>query len=94
MKNCFKGSLPENICNAKKLLVLVLDGLESSPKCSSYISSVTKGYISNPMKGNIPSCFYSLPNITTLHVSGNSFSGSLRDIKAKSLTDLTLSFNK
>ena len=98
VKNCFSGYLPDNICKPKTLNVLALDGLTSSPKCISYIASFLNGYISSPMKGTIPTCLYSLPNITTLHMSGNSFSGSISNIQMESLSpfldDLTLSFNR
>ena len=72
-KNCFSGFLPSEICNSQHLNVLLFDGLSSAAPCLHYLWDplhITVGYFANPMQGHIPSCIWSLQNLTTLHLSG------------------------
>ena len=45
------------------------------------------------MTGSIPPCIFNLPNLQTLHLSGNGFSGMLPNSLPVNLTDLSLSHN-
>lgn len=84
--NSFVGELPaEEICSARRLSVLVLDGLGLGlPEHAGAIS------------GGIHPCILSLPNLTTLHLAGNGIDGSLvlQKNPAQSLQDLSLGHNR
>ena len=100
LSNCFHDtSIPYNICNSSKLLnILVLDGLHSSPYCTTTYFSTTNTYpLLSSLKGTIPSCLFTdFPVLKTLHMSGNGIRGKLPDIGmiTPSLTDVTLSHNQ
>jgi Leucine-rich repeat (LRR) protein len=97
-KNCFTGSLPESICESKSLEVLALDGLASGDGCRDkifYPFSLFDSYLITPLQGDIPHCYWSMPNLTVLHLSGNGLGGSiLSDIPAGKLQNISLSFNR
>ena len=85
MKNKYHGSLSSNICNMKKLQVLILDGLTSGGG-ESYITY---------MEGKIPACVFNMTDLKKFHASGNGLIGPLADIHPDSkLKDLTLSHNQ
>lgn len=98
--NCITGSIPSNICKLDILLYLGLDGLSTAKSCRHYllpaIRSVKSYSLENHIVGGIPSCIFSMPNIQTLQVSGNSIAWSFpKDLNiSKSLTDLSLSYNR
>ena len=103
--NCFQGALPAAaICEAKKLQVLVLDGLNAGASCRAPIFAgpanlfrFTGSVIRNKMSGSLPSClFTSLPNITGLHLSGNELTGPGFTTEAwpSTLRNLVLSHNR
>jgi hypothetical protein len=94
--NCFHGTLPAAVCNATQLSALVLDGLSSADSCLQYIlPGLLDSYtLSQAVHGSIPTCVYTLPQLRTLHLSGNAFTGSLpADQMAPALSDLSLSHN-
>jgi Leucine-rich repeat (LRR) protein len=97
--NCLTGTIPEVICESNRLLTaLALDGLSSAENCrhSIFPNSIFNSFYSDHYVGStIPSCFFSLPNLTSLHVSGNGLTGSLPStiVFSPSLVDLTLSHN-
>jgi Leucine-rich repeat (LRR) protein len=99
--NCLKGSIPTSICGVNSLSALALDGLSTSSDCRDYFftdslsSSFTAFSLYNAITGSIPECLFSMPNLTTLHLSGNGFTGSLSSTLSisSSLTDLSLSYN-
>jgi hypothetical protein len=97
--NCLTGSLPEEICSSKTLLSLSLDGLSTAQNCRHYlfpgISYFNAFTVSNFLQGSVPSCYYEMPNIELLHVSGNGLTGTIpSDLDLSlSLTDLSLSHN-
>lgn len=115
VKNCFTGSIPSSICSATLLQTLALDGLHSAAGCThkiysslshslfTTIISMSSYELSSAIDGSIPSCIYSLPNLHTMHLSGNgirdtfpSFAVSRwsKDLPiSASLTDLSLSHN-
>jgi Leucine-rich repeat (LRR) protein len=97
--NCLTGSLPAEICSARTLLSLSLDGLSTALNCRHYLfpefSSFNAFTVSNFVEGSIPSCYYEMPFIELLHVSGNGVSGTIPTGLAlsPSLIDLSLSHN-
>jgi Leucine-rich repeat (LRR) protein len=83
--NCFTGPLPAAICDAKNLSVLVLDSVSSAPACDvrfpPWLQPLFKVVIGKQsLTGNIPNCIWSMPNLETLHLSGNGLTGALADI--------------
>jgi uncharacterized membrane protein YgcG len=98
--NCFHGSLPSNICNATNLISIALDGLATSLSCRKFIfpnSHLFQAFtLRHNIDGSIPSCLFTLPLLTTLHLSGNGFTGSLSSslMVSSSLIDLVLSYNE
>jgi Leucine-rich repeat (LRR) protein len=95
VSNCFSGSLPSAMCGSTSLVSIVLDGLSSGVSCRSpllpaFFSSSYK--VSHFMSGSIPSCLLTeLPSLTTLHLSGNGFTGRLPNEVNNNLLDLSLS---
>ncbi len=104
VKNCFVGSLPESICDniTDTLSVMSLDGLHSASSCVHYywnpFAPSDAGYYATLMEGTIPSCFWTLPDLTTLHLSGNGFEGTIPNIPSsalpKALSDVALTHNR
>src|ERR1700739_680681 len=99
VSNCFTGSIPLEICDAKHLLTLSLDGLRSASSCQNRFFPSSWGinsyWLDGAIEGGIPSCLFELPNLGILHLSGNGFSGSFPsiDFADTNLTDLSLSNN-
>ena len=105
--NCLEeGFLPKTICDATSLEVLVLDGMSAACHIDLFarnglgFTGTTEKYNGRRrrMARGLPSCiFTALPNISTLHLSGNSLSGQplsgLSSWPAK-LTDLSISHNR
>lgn len=96
--NCFTGSLPEAICDAKLIEGLLLEGLRSGVRCRSNTwdpAGLTNTYFTSGIAGSIPACIFSLPHINILHISGNRLSGSLPStLRMPKLMDLKLSDNR
>ena len=103
--NCLSGSVPIAICEATSLETLILDGLSSGKRCTAPLF-VPSQLFPHPgtktlskIQGGLPACLYSsLPNITTLHVSGNGLTGRAFPSSVSrwplSLVDLSLSHNR
>ena len=97
--NCLGGSLPDTICQAKSLKVLVLDGLNAA--CSKPLFSpgnalhLTGTVTKTKLEGSIPGCLFRLPNLTTLHLAGNELPGSVPSdlVSWGMLTDVSISHN-
>lgn len=85
--NCFRGSLPASICLATNLTTLILDGLTSTDTCQIHsLDPILQGVF--PMwylSGGIPSCIWSMPMLSTLHLSGNGLTGNLGELSGSSL---------
>ena len=96
--NCLQRYLSDDICAARGLSVLALDGLTSATKCRDVFF---KGHISDSYEvqshpnWGIPNCIYEMPNLAVLHLSGNTLTGTLpADVEiSPKLSDLTLSNN-
>jgi Leucine-rich repeat (LRR) protein/uncharacterized membrane protein len=97
VSNCFSGSLPDNICHAVSLNTLALDGLRSASNCQNkIIPGLSAAYqVAHPWKGPMKSCLFMMPNLTTLHLSGNGITGALSgELRVgEQLLDLSLSHN-
>jgi Leucine-rich repeat (LRR) protein len=85
--NCFSGTVPDEICESPVLQTLILDGLSSGPSCASSVDlSIIHGFFPKYfMQGSIPDCIWSMPNITTLHLSSNGFTGTIGPVPSDSL---------
>ena len=97
--NCLSGTIPVLICDCRSLKLLALDGAGSGQACHSDIMpGLTSSYlVTDPITGGVPTCLFALPNLTTLHLSGNSLSGNLGSyhdlVLGDKLIDLALSHN-
>ena len=98
--NCLSGTIPESVCTSMTLLNLIMDGLSTAEKCQepvfpSYVPYFTSFTLSRSMSGTLPNCIFSMPNIQSIHVSGNGLVGSLSsDLNiSESLMELSLSHN-
>jgi Leucine-rich repeat (LRR) protein len=94
VSNCFHGTIPPAACNASALSGLILDGLSSATSCRR--TQPSGAYLlSRSVGGTVPICLFQLPSITTLHLSGNKFTGSIPSTAALSTTlyDVSLSHN-
>jgi hypothetical protein len=98
--NCLSGSLPTEICYMTNLHSLSLDGLSTADNCREYLFPLFSNqfnafYVDHFIEGNIPDCFYELPNIESLHLSGNGLGGIIpfNLNLSTSLNDLSLSHN-
>ena len=100
--NCFSGTIPEGICNAGNLSVLVLDGASSSPACDVrwpvLLNVMFKVVLSKKtLSGSIPECMWSLPGLTTFHAAGNGLQGTLGELptpQVSQLYDVSLASNR
>eukprot|EP01032_Pedospumella_encystans_P015958 gene15958-18225_t len=97
VSNCFRGTLPDTICQPPRLETLVLDGLQSASDCKGFtipgfnVAAERSSYFSSA----VPACLFNLPHLNTLHLSGNSLTGSLEKelTIGERLLDLDLSHN-
>jgi hypothetical protein len=99
--NCMNGTLPENICNSINLTALSLDGLFTAKKCRLRIWPDSSFYpdtyfIYSAVITKLPVCLYKLPNLVTLHLSGNGIFGEFDNnmLIGDELQDLSLSNNE
>jgi hypothetical protein len=98
--NCFSGSIPPSICQVTSLVALALDGLSSADECKIPIfesAFFLTGYVLRRFFENgIPDCLFSMPNLETLHLSGNGITGCLTEglVITPTLKDLSLSHNQ
>ena len=93
--NCLEGPLPiAALCNSLVMTDLILDGMSSARSCQIKLFASTYS-LKHDIGGPLPTCLFQLPNITTLHLSGNGFTGSIPSniILSDTLTNLSLSHN-
>jgi Leucine-rich repeat (LRR) protein len=95
--NCFHGTIPGSICQDPVLSVVALDGLGAAPGCTfrdTYFSDEFSYGHRNSLHGEIPSCVWELPNLTSLSLSGNGLIGTIGPLpNSSTLVNLTLSHN-
>jgi hypothetical protein len=92
--NCFTGTLPSTICSARRIRSLSLDGLSSNNNCGDFRSPFLDLMLGKYVHGTIPSCVWNLPNLVSIHISGNRFSGIIGELlENSSLVNMSLSFN-
>lgn len=96
--NCLSGTLQDDICEAGELQSLILDGMGSSRSCLTMWSTWYREgslRIPNRVHGTIPECVFTMPLLTTLHLSGNNLDGTIAGNVAlnRHLTSLYLSHN-
>ena len=94
--NCFSGSLTTTVCLISNLSTLVLNGLSSSLHCSREMIDLThRVYYANFVPGSIPACYFDMPSLKSLYLSGNGLTGTMADMSnAVSLQNLYLSYNQ
>jgi hypothetical protein len=70
--NCMQGRIPDQLCTAKNLAVLSMDGLGAADGCSNNVQSIFPGSVVlfNIMQGSLPPCVWALPVLETLHFAG------------------------
>jgi Leucine-rich repeat (LRR) protein len=101
--NCIIGTLPSDVCEATGLISFILDGMNTASTCRVPYFSDFKifGFRAstfspqNYIQGSIPSCYFAMPNLQTLSLSGLSISGKFPNPLnlTNSLKDLILSYN-
>lgn len=95
--NCFKTSLPVELCELQQLKVLDLNGLRTALSCQHVLlpglstSYISTGYES--LRRSVPACFFHMPNLLLLHLSGNRHTGTIPADISATLQDLSLSHN-
>lgn len=94
-QNCFRGTIPESICSAKKLENLLLYTLSYS--CSRHHDSA---YLTNlfddVIYGTIPACIFQLPNIQSIYLNSNALKGTIPDdilFSSPRLINISISYN-
>ena len=96
--NCIWGSIPDDVCAASNLKILVLDGLRTAEVCRKmffpHTDIKTFDYYKVP-RGSIPPCIFELSSLQLLHLSGNGLTGSIPAdvVISPSLMDMALSHN-
>eukprot|EP00981_Chlorochromonas_danica_P011448 scaffold4011_cov197-Ochromonas_danica.AAC.30 len=104
IQNCLTGTIPQALCDLTSLQVLALDGLSTAEACRNPILSSVFPQIhsytlsKNTIHGSIPKCLFSMPQLKTLHLSGNGLIGSIAIEEEAYLgvfmSDLSLSHNE
>lgn len=98
--NCLTGSIPDELCSLPDLMYLDFDGMSTSDNCRKQIfpgsKLLTSFTLTKEVKGGIPECLFNMPNLNTLHLSGNNILWSFpRDLRiSRSLEYLDLSHNR
>jgi Leucine-rich repeat (LRR) protein len=88
---CFAGELPATLCLPPKLEVLILNGLSNADGCN-HDSLLDNNF--GAMRGTIPHCVYSMPNLNSLSIVDNGFYGSFGALAVNSsLLSLEVSHN-
>lgn len=94
--NCLETSLPAELCELRQLKVLDLSGLHTASSCQHVLlpglsaSYVSTGYVSQK---SVPACYFHMPSLLLLHLSGNSHTGTIPADISATLQDLSLSHN-
>jgi Leucine-rich repeat (LRR) protein len=95
--NCFSGTLSASLCNSS-VSSAILDGLSSAPACRRRLFRSTSSFsyaLRRSVSGTIPACLFAMPDLNTLHLAGNEFTGTLPGAHnvSNALVDLSISHN-
>ena len=93
--NCLQITLSDDVCTSSKLQAFVIDGIGTASKCrETYTSGLYS--LTRTQYQTIPSCLFSMAQLSTLHLSGNDLSGTIPVVgtMTTSLRDLVLSYNR
>lgn len=101
VSNCFHGTIPPSLCTATSLTALSLDGMATGTACrvpifpDIFSDTLNAFLLKSYFTSGIPSCLFSMPNLQSLHLSGNGLDGGLPNnlTISNSLVDLSLSHN-
>ena len=90
------NEIPSTFCNMTNVEVLSLNGLGGADSCEDTVTIPLVGTtLSRYKDSDIPSCLWSLRNLTTLHLTGNGFVGKVHMGETNGLLDdLSLSHNR
>ena len=91
----FRGDLPLDLCGARDLQVLSMDGLGGATGCRhEFVIPVTGVRLFNTLDGSVPPCLWQLRNLTLLHLASNGLTGSIMqqdgEAHGSSITHLSL----
>ena len=99
--NCFQGTLPVDICQARNMKNLIMNGLTSGKNCRKYF---WKGTIfqklfngataKNFMDNDIPPCIYTMPNIENIILQGNNLQGYFPQSIGSNVQEISASRNR
>ena len=102
--NCLSASISDSICANNRWKMLILDGLHSAEFCRKLIfpdlhktfDALGSYVLTTPIQGSVPACLFTLPQLTTLHISGNDLHGTIPNVDelTPTLKDLSLSHNQ
>ena len=95
--NCFEAELPLDICEARSLEVLSMNGLRASAGCAKSARFPFSGVLMfNIIGGTLPDCVWLMPNLVVLHMVGNGLKGDMiSEIpRSSKIQDLSLSHNR
>lgn len=77
--NCLSGSIPLSFCQ-DSLYALILNGFSSQENCQMKLfpkSNINSFTLKHSVEGGLPECFWNLPNLIFLHLSGIGLEGTL-----------------
>ncbi len=99
--NCFNGFLPNTLCSASNLELLILSKLTGSNNCkqdywsNTFLEGVFDGFTDkNRMDGSIPACIFDLPKIKSIFIAGNTLDGTLNTNIGPNLKTIEASQNR
>eukprot|EP00605_Chrysophyceae_sp_TOSAG23-4_P002706 GSChrysophyteH1.ASY1.ANO1.2984.1 assembled CDS len=95
-----EGILPESLCQIKELKLLELTSMGGGKSCrddtfkDTFLENYFNGFTTTKyLKGTIPDCIWSLPNLATLYAGGNRICGQIPEVLGPQLMNLSLPFN-
>ena len=99
VSNCITGSLPIDVCGARRLGYLALDGMNTATNCRKLIfpevQQITTYTRVHDFEGGLPSCIFNMTALNTLHLSGVGLNYAFPSdlVISPILSDLSLSNN-